>query len=213
MHYVVTSFNLTRSLIWLLYQPLRSYLFTDCQSNQPLVGEVSYYLFFFESTRVFKNWQYLLRVTDCQCITSFDKMIISIQFGAWVPDTTVWRRGGEKSKKQRGRRDRTEDTTGLSLGLFPGATRTHDFSNSRKTGKKIPASRAQILVNPTSRVAVKSCFLSRYFAFSRILAWTSSDCSASFSSLTEGIIHDPTRSNRIKFTGKFKLPKSARTVF
>ena len=137
MHYVVTSFNLTRSLIWLLYQLLRSYLFTDCQSNQPLVGEVSYYLFFFESTRVFKNWQYLLRATDCQCITSFDKMIISLVYGCLI--LRYDEEEGKNRKKQRGRRDRTKDTTGLSLGLFPGATRTHDFSNSRKTeAKKFP---------------------------------------------------------------------------
>ena len=41
-------------------------------------------------------------------------------------------------------------------------------SNSWQTGKKIPASRVQILVNPASRVAVRSRFPSRYFTFFRI---------------------------------------------
>ena len=35
--------------------------------------------------------------------------------------------------------------------------------------RKNPASRAQILMNPTSRVAVKSCFPPGHFAFFRIL--------------------------------------------
>ena len=53
--------------------------------------------------------------------------------------------------------------------FFAFPARTNDFPNSRQTGKQIPrASRAQILVNPVSRKAVKSRFPSRYFASSRI---------------------------------------------
>ena len=53
--------------------------------------------------------------------------------------------------------------------FFAFPARTNDFPNSRQTGKQIPrASRAQILVNPASRKAVKSRFPSRYFASSRI---------------------------------------------
>ena len=45
-----------------------------------------------------------------------------------------------------------------------------DFPNSRQTGNKIPhpVSRAQILANPATLVAVKSRTSSRYCAFSRI---------------------------------------------
>lgn len=41
-------------------------------------------------------------------------------------------------------------------------------SNSRQTGKTFRASRVQILVNPASRVAVRSCCPSRYSVFSQI---------------------------------------------
>lgn len=47
---------------------------------------------------------------------------------------------------------------------FPFATRMYDFPNSQQTEKN-PTSHAHILVNPTSREAVKSRFLSRYFVF------------------------------------------------
>ena len=55
----------------------------------------------------------------------------------------------------------------MTFFAFP--ARTYDFLNSGQKGKQIPrASRAQILVNPASRKAVKSRFPSRYFASSRI---------------------------------------------
>lgn len=50
---------------------------------------------------------------------------------------------------------------------FPFATRMYDFPNSQQTEKN-PTPHAHILVNPTSREAVKSRFLSRYFVFFRI---------------------------------------------
>ena len=72
--------------------------------------------------------------------------------------------GGKSGRNEAG--DKTAEETPLISRLVD--SQLPHSSNSRQTGKKIPASRVQILVNPASRVAVRSHFLTRHFAFFRI---------------------------------------------
>ena len=83
-----------------------------------------------------------------QCLSSCSLFQVTLSF-AWLGDTT-------------------ECSPGWSA--FPTGKYIlvrDDFPNSRRKGKN-PASPVQIFVNLASRVAVKSCFPLKYFAFSWI---------------------------------------------